>query len=106
MLRSCTIFPINRLNASSKEVHVRLYTCGCGSPHIRFHPRNKKNVRAYFAEGETNLQIWASFRRRRCFFGLFIFLCDMFDNFIRNFIVAFLFEGTKFKLETVFSVRG
>ena len=30
----------------------------------------------------------------------------IFHNFILNFFVAFLFEGTKLKIVTVFSVRG
>ena len=34
------------------------------------------------------------------------FLGDLFDNFMLNFFVAFLFEGTKFKVMTFFSVRG
>ena len=34
------------------------------------------------------------------------FLCVFFDNLMLNFFVAFLFDGTKLKLMTFFSVRG
>ena len=34
------------------------------------------------------------------------FFGDFFDNFKLTFFVAFLYEGTKFKLTTFFSVRG
>ena len=62
-----------------------------------------ENVRVYFAEGAKT--IWGLFfRRRRIVMGAFF--CDVFDKFMLNFFVAFLFEGTKFKLMTIFSVRG
>ena len=45
-----------------------------------------------------------SFRRRHNKIGTSF--CDIFDNFMLNFIVTFLVEGTNFKLMTAFSVRG
>ena len=92
MLRSCTIFLINQLSAPQKDVDVRLAASVFAHP---FWPqaekkcaglRQKKNG-SLFVAGENNLRP---------------FFCDIFDNFILNFFVAFLSEGSKFKLETVF----
>ena len=53
-------------------------------------------MRVYFAEGVFFGGDLSSPQAKH-FWGLF---CDMFDNFIANFLVAFLVEGTKFKIMT------
>ena len=71
-------------------------------PCILFWPQAEDNVGVYLAERVFSLRI--SFRRWRTLFG--VFFCGVFDFFMLGFFVAFLFQGTKFKLMAVFSVRG
>ena len=80
----------------------------CGLPHIRFRPAHlfwpyaTPYVRIQFAEGPK--KEWGLFSlQAKKIEGFF---CNFFDKFMLNFFVAFLFEGTKFKLMTFFSVRG
>ena len=94
MVKCCAVAPLSGEIGSAH--HKKRYMCDLRTsdfaPLTFFGLMPQKHVRVYFAEGVFILGggfFWA-----------------VFDNFMLNFVAAFFFEGTKFKLMTGFSVQG